>query len=103
MLQVHRALDCMVGEPIPAAAETGVVAFSMCGMGPNHFDIPSMVLLPGLLYRNAFGHALSLPPALAPVDTARQILQLDLHVAELDHGPLSLGPAGRLALEINLK
>jgi hypothetical protein len=52
----------MVGELIPAAAETGLVAFSMCGMGPNHYDIPSMVLLPGLLYRNAFGHPLSLPP-----------------------------------------
>jgi hypothetical protein len=33
-------------------------------MGPNHCDIQSMVLLPELLYRHAFRHALlTLPPA----------------------------------------
>jgi predicted AlkP superfamily phosphohydrolase/phosphomutase len=63
MLEVHRALDRMVGELIPAAGEAGVVAFSMGGMGPNHSDIPSMVLLPELLYRNAFGHPLLTAPS----------------------------------------
>ena len=30
----------------------------MGGMGPNYSDVPSMVLLPELLYRHAFGQPL---------------------------------------------
>jgi predicted AlkP superfamily phosphohydrolase/phosphomutase len=58
MLEVHRALDRMVGELISAAGEAAIIAFAMGGMGPNQSDIPSMVLLPELLYRHAFGHSL---------------------------------------------
>jgi hypothetical protein len=35
----------------------------MGGMGANHSDVPSMVLLPELLYRHAFGAALLTVPA----------------------------------------
>ncbi len=61
--EVHRALDRMVGELVAAAGDAAVVAFTMGGMGPNHSDVPSMVLLPELLYRHAFGHALLTVPS----------------------------------------
>src|SRR5256885_1276502 len=35
----------------------------MHGMGPNHSDLPSMVLLPELLHRWALGRPLLRPPA----------------------------------------
>jgi len=63
MLDVHRALDRMVAELVGAAEDAAIVAFAMGGMGANHSDIPSMVLLPELLYRNAFGHGLLRVPA----------------------------------------
>ena len=62
MLEVHRALDAMVAELIAVAGDAAVVAFTMGGMGPNNSDIPSMVLLPELLYRDAFGHGLLTVP-----------------------------------------
>ena len=63
MLNVHRALDRMVGALVGAARDAAIVAFAMGGMGPNHSDVPSMVLLPELLYREAFGQPLlTLPP-----------------------------------------
>ena len=39
-----------------------IVAFTMGGMGPNHSDVSSMVLLPELLYRHAFGQPLLTVP-----------------------------------------
>ena len=66
LLEVHRALDRMVGELMRAAGDAAVCAFTMGGMGPNHSDVPSMVLLPELLYRHAFGrHLLTVPRAWA--------------------------------------
>ncbi|HEY1251849.1 MAG TPA: alkaline phosphatase family protein [Thermoanaerobaculia bacterium] len=60
---LHRALDRMVGELVAAAGDAAVVAFTMGGMGPNHSDVSSMVLLPELLYRHAFGEPrLAVPP-----------------------------------------
>ena len=64
MLEVHRALDRMVGDLVRSAGDAVVVAFTMGGMGANHSDVPSMVLLPELLYRHAFGRPLlSVPRA----------------------------------------
>jgi predicted AlkP superfamily phosphohydrolase/phosphomutase len=63
LLGVHRALDRMVGELVAAAGDAAVVAFTMGGMGPNYSDVPSMVLLPELLYRRAFGEPLLTIPA----------------------------------------
>lgn len=52
----HRALDHFVGEVLAAAGEdVHVVTFNMGGMGPNDSDVPSMVLLPELLHRRAYG------------------------------------------------
>lgn len=63
LLQIHRALDRMVDNLISVAGDAAIVAFTMGGMGPNHSDVQSMVLLPELLYRHAFGEPLlTLPP-----------------------------------------
>jgi predicted AlkP superfamily phosphohydrolase/phosphomutase len=63
LVQVHRALDRMVGELVSIAGDAAIVAFTMGGMGPNHSDVSSMVLLPELLYRHAFRQPLlTLPP-----------------------------------------
>jgi hypothetical protein len=64
MLEIHRALDRMVAKLVNAAGDAAVIAFNMGGMGPNECDVQSMVLLPELLYRHAFGCSLlTLPPA----------------------------------------
>ena len=58
LVDLHRSLDRMVGELVSACGDATIVAFTMGGMGPNHSDASSMVLLPELLYRHAFGRPL---------------------------------------------
>jgi hypothetical protein len=58
LTEVHRAVDRMVGELAAAIPDAAIVAFTMGGMGPNHSDVPSMLLLSELLYRRAFGRRL---------------------------------------------
>lgn len=78
LLNIHRALDRMVGELVNAAGDAVVIAFNMGGMGPNNCDVQSMVLLPELLYRHAFGHSLlTLPPAWTA--TPNRLPNLDEH------------------------
>jgi predicted AlkP superfamily phosphohydrolase/phosphomutase len=55
---VYRATDRLVGTLADAFDDATLVVFAMGGMGPNRSDVPSMVLLPELLYRHAFGRAL---------------------------------------------
>jgi predicted AlkP superfamily phosphohydrolase/phosphomutase len=56
---IHGALDRLVADVVTAAGpDATVVAFSMGGMGRNESDVPSMVLLPELLYRHRFGDPL---------------------------------------------
>ena len=58
------AVDRFVGELVAMQPDGPVVVFSMHGMGPNHSDLPSMVLLPELLHRWALGRPLlQTPPA----------------------------------------
>jgi predicted AlkP superfamily phosphohydrolase/phosphomutase len=64
LVELHRELDAMVGQLIHIAGDAAIIVFNNGGMGPNCSDVPSMVLLPELLYRNAFGQTmLSVPPA----------------------------------------
>jgi predicted AlkP superfamily phosphohydrolase/phosphomutase len=63
LVDVHRALDQMVGELTAIAADAAIVVFTMGGMGPNYSDVPSMVLLAELLYRHAFAEPLLTVPA----------------------------------------
>jgi predicted AlkP superfamily phosphohydrolase/phosphomutase len=63
LVDVHRALDAMVETLTQSAGDAAIVAFAMGGMGPNDSDTQSMVLLPELLYRRAFGRPLLSVPA----------------------------------------
>jgi predicted AlkP superfamily phosphohydrolase/phosphomutase len=76
LLALHRALDRMIAELVSAADGAAVVAFTMGGMGPNHSDVSSMVLLPELLYRHAFGKPLlAVPPEWSAAPDAVPVLK----------------------------
>ena len=78
LLAVYRGVDRLVGELAAAFPDAALVVFSMGGMGPNHSDTASMVLLPELMYRQAFGRSLLRPteawaaPATVPALGERQ-------------------------------
>lgn len=55
---LYRALDRLVGGLAEAFPDAMLVAFTPHGMGPNHSDVASMLLLPELLYRHHFGRPL---------------------------------------------
>lgn len=61
LLAVYRGVDRLVGELAADFPDAALVVFSMGGMGPNHSDTASMVLLPELMYRHAFGRSLLRP------------------------------------------
>src|SRR6185369_14559017 len=78
LVEVHRALDRMIGDLVSAANGAAIVAFAMGGMGANHSDVPSMVLLPELLYREAFGRPLlTLPPEWSAAPDGMPVLKGD--------------------------
>jgi predicted AlkP superfamily phosphohydrolase/phosphomutase len=78
LIEIHRGLDRMVGELVSIAGDAAIVAFTMGGMGPNHSDVSSMVLLPELLYRHAFGRPrLTVPPAWSSSPDGVPILEDD--------------------------
>jgi len=52
---VYEAGDRMLGDLMERFPEARLVAFSPHGMGPNKADVPSMLLLPELLFRDTFG------------------------------------------------
>ena len=52
---VYRAIDRLIGDLLAEFEDATVVVASMHGMGPNQSDVSSMVLLPELLFREAFG------------------------------------------------
>ena len=61
--EVYRATDRMIGELVDAIDPTTVVVFALGGMGINGSDVPSMGLLPELLFRWSFGAPLlQVPP-----------------------------------------
>lgn len=54
--EVYREVDRAIGRLIECfPAGTTVVVCTLHGMELNHYDVPSMVLLPELLYRASFG------------------------------------------------
>jgi predicted AlkP superfamily phosphohydrolase/phosphomutase len=52
---VYHAVDRLIGALSAAFPDAVPVVFSMGGMGPNKTDLQSMLLLPEMLYRQAFG------------------------------------------------
>lgn len=69
--EVYRAVDRLVGRLAEAFPDAQLVVFSMGGMGANHSDIASMVLLPELLHRQAFGESRLQPRAEWLADPAK--------------------------------
>lgn len=61
LIAVYEAADNLISELVNTFPDATIVVFSMGGMGINHSDIPSMVLLPELLYRKAFKKQLMQP------------------------------------------
>jgi predicted AlkP superfamily phosphohydrolase/phosphomutase len=55
LLDVYKAVDKLIGDLAEAFEGRDMVVFNMHGMGPNQSDVPSMLLLPELMYRSAFG------------------------------------------------
>jgi predicted AlkP superfamily phosphohydrolase/phosphomutase len=62
LLAVYRAVDHLVQKLANSFPDATLVIFSMGGMGPNRSDVASMVLLPELMYREAFGQPLLRQP-----------------------------------------
>ena len=58
---VYVATDGFLAQLAAEHPDATLLAFSMHGMGPNHSDTASMMLLPELLYRRRFGAALFQP------------------------------------------
>jgi predicted AlkP superfamily phosphohydrolase/phosphomutase len=52
---VYQAVDRLIGKLTASFPDAQTVVFAMGGMGENRSDVPSMLLLPELLYRHAFG------------------------------------------------
>lgn len=67
LVDVYEAVDELVGELLAALPNAGVIAFNMHGMGSNTADVPSMALLPELMYRRHFGKALLQAPSPDPI------------------------------------
>ena len=53
--RVYTAVDRLIGAIRECVSGAQVVVFSLHGMGPNRSDVPSMLLLPELLYRASHG------------------------------------------------
>jgi predicted AlkP superfamily phosphohydrolase/phosphomutase len=70
LVEVYRAVDRLVGTLESAFPDANLIVFSMGGMGANHSDVSSMLLLPELAYRHAFGRPLFCQPAEWNVDRA---------------------------------
>ena len=53
--RVYEAADRMLGRLMDRFPDATFAMFNLHGMGPNNSDVPSMALLPELLYRYRFG------------------------------------------------
>ncbi len=81
---VYRALDRLVATLSAACPDATLLLFNMHGMGTNNGDLPSMVLLPELLYRDRYGRAgLQVPPAWTASPGGLPVLPLDQNWSRL--------------------
>lgn len=60
--RVYRAVDDAVARMVDHAADATVMLFSLDGMRTSHGDLPSLVLLPELMHRDAYGCSLVRDP-----------------------------------------
>jgi len=54
---VYQAVDRLIGDLTAAFPDALTLVFAMGGMGVNRSDLPSMLFMPELMYRHAFGSA----------------------------------------------
>lgn len=66
---VYHAIDRLIGRLTSAFPDALTVVFAMGGMGDNRSDVPSMLLLPELMYRQAFKAPLFKQPQAWPWST----------------------------------
>jgi predicted AlkP superfamily phosphohydrolase/phosphomutase len=59
--RIYEAVDRLIGTLCASVPDARIVLFSLHGMGPNNSDVPSMLLLPELLYRARHGRSLFVP------------------------------------------
>ena len=74
-MSVYRAVDRLIGALADEFPDVTMVVFSMGGMGPNTSDVPSMLMLPELAYRHAFGRPLFRQPGAWSVGPATGALE----------------------------
>lgn len=60
--EVYRAVDRLIGALVADHPDSSFIVFSIHGMGSNRSDVASMLLLPELMYRQAFGRSLFRQP-----------------------------------------
>ncbi|MBI1357730.1 MAG: hypothetical protein GC160_25610 [Acidobacteria bacterium] len=68
LVAVYEALDRMLGRLLDELGDTPLLAFTPHGMGRNLADVPAMLLLPELLYRNSTGKQGFTPDPRWPLD-----------------------------------
>jgi len=97
LLEIFQAVDRAVGDIVALApADAIVTVFSDHGMEPNVTDVPSMVLLPELLYRTSFPGRYGLakgrpgtapPPVITPMPT--RSWRSTLYGLKVDRNPIT--------------
>jgi hypothetical protein len=55
LLDIYMGVDRLISRLVDLFPDAEILIFSLHGMGPNKSDVASMVLLPELLHRHAFG------------------------------------------------
>ena len=55
LLGIYMEIDRLIGRLVDLFPDVEILIFALHGMGPNKSDVASMVLLPELLHRHAFG------------------------------------------------
>ena len=55
LLNIYEDIDHLIGRLVELFPDVEILIFASHGMGPNKSDVASMVLLPELLHRHAFG------------------------------------------------
>jgi|AntAceMinimDraft_11_1070367.scaffolds.fasta_scaffold01386_3 predicted AlkP superfamily phosphohydrolase/phosphomutase len=107
LFAIYRELDQMIGNLQRRFPDAAIALFWMHGMGHNDADIASMILLPELLYRNAFGkknfdaptrwtRAGNLPPPLEPGESWSTAVFNEMGCVEFRRPPASQRAIARL-------
>jgi len=99
---VYHAIDRFIGRLAARFADARIVVFTLGGMGKNQSDVPSMLLLPELMYRHVFGSPwFTQPPQWRAYDGTSPVMLADNE--RWDHGVADgfpVSPARRVARRV---